>query len=432
MTKRLDYAHYLKTLEHTGFTAAPLTDLSLPEYDRQALIEKLNRAAQGNQLSSCKSADINKLIHSLDPELVTTEPLSAGRMVGRAEATPELDARVWLAQTLHPIEFDDARRLSREIDEHGPVFRAIRFFEQDEVKDEDFPALLRLDDLSHLDLGQCDELGPESWSQLASMKNLEELNMEWCSLDDQLVDWLRPCPKLRSVNLRQNNDLSDNGLTRIAQLRTLRHLDISECHKISRQGLRALMGCPNLSSLRLRNLHELVRSSHEDFAMFPKLRRLFIDRCAVDERVLVALGDCPNLEYIDLEYSQSPGERGFKALAQLRSLTGLNLGSNDQIQDSHIIDLSQCQSLKSLQLRSCRSLGEDAFAALAKLSNLRFLDLEWSKIEPNGLLGLANLPRLEYLNIENCEALNRECVQTFIQRLGREVTVLSTVFEDSY
>ncbi len=180
-----------------------------------------------------------------------------------------------------------------------------------------------------------------------------------------------PChglPKLERLACAGCRGLSDVSLVRLAAApvaATLRRLDVSDCPRVTDEGMRAVLGvCKSLLSLTVRNnasgvcgaMFRVKAESHDDCQLYvcSNLKHLDVSGCVrfTDATVGWMTKACADLESVDV--SHCPRVTGV-------GLTGLVYG---------------CRRIVSLSAIGCRNLGNSLGAAIKTcLPNIASLDL---------------------------------------------------------
>ena len=88
---------------------------------------------------------------------------------------------------------------------------------------------------------------------LASLTELQELDLSYTNINDAGVRCLKDMKKLCTLNLEWNRRITNNGLAPLAGLGELRNLNLSE-NNVTEAGLRHLRGLRQLRKLELRNV----------------------------------------------------------------------------------------------------------------------------------------------------------------------------------
>ena len=171
-------------------------------------------------------------------------------------------------------------------------------------------------------------------------------------------------------------------------------------------------------------------------ARFPRLRSLAISGDFLDDEGMRAVGrlkrletfyqwnggaigddgaaylhDMPRLRYIHLGNSRV-GDRGMLTLAKLPNLEGISMQVN-RVTDAGLAALAGHPKLKTLWIGSLNQMSPISDAGvvhLAKVPQLEELDLQFTRVTPEGLKPLQKLPNLKSLLLSGSTADNLPAV----------------------
>jgi hypothetical protein len=91
--------------------------------------------------------------------------------------------------------------------------------------------LQKLSQLKSLDLQGCKEGAFSMW-HLKNPTHLTSLNLKNAGVTDKNIGLLMPFDKLKSLNLANNDPITNISMTRLALLPSLTHLDVTNCRNI--------------------------------------------------------------------------------------------------------------------------------------------------------------------------------------------------------
>jgi hypothetical protein len=251
---------------------------------------------------------------------------------------------------------------------------------------------------------------------------------------------------------------SDNDVEKVADLKTLKRLDLSFTY-ITDAGVQRLGQVPALEELTLDTAEALTDAAASYLRANKSLRKLVLRGVDITDVGMPYLAALTGLKSLDLSHSMI-GDVGLESLPALSELEELNLGGTritgtnlnflrllpklkklsfsgiqrrnagacwtPLITDLDLNTISLLSGLEDLNLGVGVSLGKTGVpvgagncrvtggiqltdlgvAKLAKLTRLRRLDISGAKISPAGLSALKKLPQLERLSLWNCTALN--------------------------
>lgn len=161
------------------------------------------------------------------------------------------------------------------------------------------------------------------------------------------------------VNLRAH-DFRDDTIELLARFPKLTRLDLSP-GRIDENGVQHLVTITDVGV--------------EKLARLTGLRWLCLGGCSeVEGKTLGALRAIPQLEHLDLSYTQVKTS-GVRSLGTLPSLRELKLSGCLQFHGSALADVAKVPGLRRLELAGCASLSAADVAQLRRLSELRHLDL---------------------------------------------------------
>lgn len=242
------------------------------------------------------------------------------------------------------------------------------------------------------------------WEILTGLTHLQSLNLLKSSIMQQTGSKsLSKLTNLKTLIIQgdsfNSNNLINEDLHAIAQLKNLETLNIEESSDITNAGLMALnpryddngfllSGCPRLKILNLAGCENI---SDKGLQFLPALKDLSI----------LNLNGCskPTLRYI----------------AKLKNLQDLDLALNESIKNQDLEVLTHLPNLRILGLRCCKQITDDALPHLTKLTKLQKIDLTGCDISNEGLIRLAkSLPRLQQLTIQR-----NENITTLVEQLQR-------------
>jgi Leucine-rich repeat (LRR) protein len=178
----------------------------------------------------------------------------------------------------------------------------------------------------------------------------------------------------------------------LAQLQSLRHLDLSGCTFAE--------NAPAFSAGRLRSLR-LARTNANDATIsellkLKELRCLDLSITRITDAAVAALTDLGQLEALGVGFT-SVGDHGFRAISKLSKLRDLDV-SRSQISDSTLDLLKTNTALERIEMFSTNVTDRGA-AALRHLRGLRRVGIGHTEVTDEGLAGLRFLPDLEDLDL---------------------------------
>jgi len=142
------------------------------------------------------------------------------------------------------------------------------------------------------------QLPNEALAALSKLTTVEELRLEDCGLTDANLQFLQDSPQLSTLILERNeidgpglkhlaslnlkslglefNNLNDDRLPHLAQLKSLEKLSLSYCRNITDGGIRGgiLQSMSHVKHLNLRGLKQVTDASLDDLAKFTHLEHV--------------------------------------------------------------------------------------------------------------------------------------------------------------
>ena len=251
---------------------------------------------------------------------------------------------------------------------------------------------------------------------------------------------------------------SDEDLERVAQIKTLKRLDLSFTY-VTDAGVQSLQQLPALEELTLDTVEALTDAAASYLRPDKQLRKLVLRGTDITDVGMPYLAALTGLKSLNISYTMV-GDVGLESLPALSDLEELNLGGTritgtnlnflkllpklrelsfsgiqrrnggacwtPLLTDLDMDTISLLSGLEGLNLGVGVSLGRTGVpvgagnchvtggiqltdlgvAKLARLTKLRRLDIGGSKVTPAGLKVLEKLPQLERLSLWNCAKLD--------------------------
>ncbi len=252
-----------------------------------------------------------------------------------------------------------------------------------------------------LDLSNSQELTDEGIMRLAAMPRLEHLDLSGTAISDRGLQVLRHLPALKSIHLRMTG-ISDAGAATLAYCEQLEEVDLARTGT-GDAALRALAGKP-----RLRTLHT---GNGVTDAGIPLLHELPVFKRWHGGEVKIAL----------LSYDAEPNrlvlrgsftDQGMQQIRGLDGLFALNI-------DARELALTAAAMEPLVSLPNLGWLAADArddwMPHIARMSALRFLGAQDTLATDDGFVALARSATLEYVWGRRCHNLQRRGFQALAQ-----------------
>lgn len=223
---------------------------------------------------------------------------------------------------------------------------------------------------------------------LVDFPALRDVTFRGCAgLVDQDLAALAPLPRLRSLNLSFNKDITDAGLV---GLEAPRDFKLMFCDNI--RG-------PGLAHLRSVRSIDLMKTPVSDEGL-----------AHLSGATSIRLGDCPNVRGASFDQLRAvcsltsfrlPLEpEAFRALAELPLLEELRLSATYKLRGEDLAPLAGSASLRRLELALCYEVNDDHVAALAGAPVLEELDLSQTSVTAKVLDILKAFPKLRRVKLE--------------------------------
>lgn len=326
-----------------------------------------------------------------------------------------------------------------------------------------------------------------TWQLLANENLATQLGVEELVLHgpNQVKpgDWpiLARLPELRTIQLIDNTEVTDQDLAAFATASNLRRIVLRNCPKVTGEFLKKLETIPleeltiwssrlqfdhldsvgrfgNLKRLNLKSTATRRRSTNERntsepnwLARLSQLEDLEIDSRIFEPAWLRLLQANPRLRRLSLKFSRGPKQDEFESpwLADLPDIEALRLvgvkplpaswfspihqGRSRlkelvleacQLDEDAIVALSRCSTIERLGLINC-GLSDAAAARLVALENLTALDLMGnSELTDATIVQLAQLSRLKRLRLTGCKNITGSGFAAFAVDHPLETAVL--------
>lgn len=246
--------------------------------------------------------------------------------------------------------------------------RAIKI-ENNEIYDDDLPALARLTDLEVLHLGASPGITDRGLQHLAGLKQLKSLTLSGEVLSGTGLAHLRDLP-LRELVVYSSQRLTDQGIAAIAELKQLTRLDLAWAKALSDDQVAELTKLPALRELSVWGSGQLTDAG------------------------LQHISTLPHLESLTFSHARQITSNGISRLAALTKLQELKMGY--------------------------MPLSDEAMAPVSRIKSLEYVEMHGLDITGQGLQTLAGLTQLKRLYIHGADKLTREDVDKLKTKLKGE------------
>ena len=219
-------------------------------------------------------------------------------------------------------------------------------------------------------------------------------------------------------------DLGDRAATLLAKrtnVAALAFVGDTPDDRLTGVGVAAICALPNLESLRLLNLGALRGADLRALGDLRSLRSLEAVNVAFDDGALEALPRAARLEQLSFAAVRTFGEPGMAAIARCAGLRVLALPKCTQLGAEALAHVGSLRQLVELDLSGNPGLGDGALTALRHCTALRRLAVADGAFDSVGLQALADLHRLEALDLSG----NAELVSSGLLHVPVSVTELA-------
>jgi len=238
--------------------------------------------------------------------------------------------------------------------------------------------------------------------------------------DIELLDLAR-LPKLTRLDLSHTR-ITDEGLLHLAAATQIQDLNLFYAEQITDQGMNAIKGWKNLKRINLRGTQvsdgtlaivgsmtglesldvaytEITDNGLDALVPLTRLQELSLGRTKLSDNALEVLRLLTTLQYLDLGGPHS-GAKGLRdtggaplpdavprAIASLQQLRVLKLAYS-RIGADGLRILSSLDQVEKLALEGCGLVDDQALAELAHWKSLKYLDVQATKVTPQGVAAL--------------------------------------------
>lgn len=206
---------------------------------------------------------------------------------------------------------------------------------------------------------------------IAKLPKLEELSLERCVIGDAGIENLSASTSLKRLRV-PSTAITNQGLKTICSMKQLELLDVTQCSKISSEGLQALVQLDNLKNLSVGGLSVTDQS----IASIGQLKKL----------AALAIQDSPVTDASADVFASLPKLREFNAF-------------KTQLGDGTLDALGSAKELSKVKLRRCAITTNGVASRIEKLSNVVALEISENAIEDEALVAISKMPKLEDLNL---------------------------------
>ncbi|KAG7390678.1 hypothetical protein PHYPSEUDO_007140 [Phytophthora pseudosyringae] len=253
--------------------------------------------------------------------------------------------------------------------------------------------LLKLTELEKLRLGRCLKLTDGAFNGFASsFPKLAELDVANCRLSERAMQQIGQIKSLEVLVIRGCQDVSDDGMSSLAELTNLKYFDARYCNKIH-----SIPTEWTQLQVLLLGYTAFAESDAAVLQYLTKLQELELRKCRIMKRGFQFISRLTQLEHLELGETALTDSGLLEICNGVRNLKALNI-SNTEVSDSGTPGLAKLKDLRILRLDT-PGITNRALANLSFLPHLERLDLFGANITDNGLMHLVPLHKLQELTI---------------------------------
>jgi Leucine-rich repeat (LRR) protein len=232
---------------------------------------------------------------------------------------------------------------------------------------------------------------------LARLPKLERLDLSHTRITDEGLLHLKPAPHIKDLNLYYAEQVTDQGITAIREWKHLKRLNLRGT-RISDGSLAIVGGLTQMEALDIADT-QFTDNGLDALVPLTQLKELAIGRSKLGKNALEVLRLLPTLESLDLG-GPHPGAGGLRdkegtpmpddlphAISALKQLRTLKL-SYSQIGADGLRILSSLDHVERVALEGSPRVDDQALAELSKWKNLHYLDVQATKVTPQGVAAL--------------------------------------------
>jgi Leucine-rich repeat (LRR) protein len=229
---------------------------------------------------------------------------------------------------------------------------------------------------------------------VAQLPKLERLDLSHTRITDEGLLHLKPAKEIRDLNLFYAEQITDQGMAAIRDWKNLKRLNVRGT-RIFDGTLAIVSGLTQLEALDI-SYTQVTDNGLDGLVPLTKLKELSIGRSKLNKNALEVLRLLPTLEYLDLG-GPHPGSGGYRAkpgtpmpeevpraISELKQLRVLKL-SYSEINAEGLRILDTLDQVEKLSLTGSSHVEDRAMAELAKWKSLKYLDVQGTKVTPEGV-----------------------------------------------
>ena len=232
---------------------------------------------------------------------------------------------------------------------------------------------------------------------LARLPKLERLDLSHTRITDEGLLHLKSAKQIKDLNLYYAEQVTDQGIAAIREWKNLKRLNLRGT-RIYDGSLAIVGGLTQLEALDIAGT-QFTDNGLDALVPLTQLKELAIGRSKLGKNALEVLRLLPTLESLDLggplkgagglrdkEGTPMPDDLP-RAIAALKQLRTLKL-SYSQIGADGLRILGSLDHIEKLSLEGSSRVDDQALAELAKWKSLHYLDVQATKVTPQGVATL--------------------------------------------
>ena len=243
--------------------------------------------------------------------------------------------------------------------------------------------IVRLNQLTALDLSVCRALDAGAMQYIAQLPRLVHLNLEGCNrIAGPEMVMLRRVAGLQSLMLTNCHAIDDAACSHAATMRGLTRLGLRGCTRVTESGLIALRALTQLQWLE-------------------------VSSGTADAVGIAHLGVLTNVTHLTLRAFNAAGGDALWHIGKMRKLANFTLDTAPQLTTDGLRHIARMTALTALALRFVPAVTDAALACVTPLTELRTFCLQGAKgVFGGGLQRLAGATALHHVDLQQCDSLD--------------------------
>ena len=249
---------------------------------------------------------------------------------------------------------------------------------------------------------------------------LQRLTVEGPSITDQLAPSIAKLPELTTLAMR-NTLISDAGIAQLAELNTLKIIDLRLSPLVTDQSARVLASIPTLRAVRISGVN-ITDAGIQQLLKLPQLTELDVRNCrGVTSDSIASLADKKSLRVLKIG-GGTIDDSVLELVAGMKQLANLSL-DNCNISDEGVEKLSQLK-LKDLTIYQAPGVTDSGLSILSSFNELKSLTLRDISANCGAIGSLPHPEKIRTLNVAQSK-ITDEQVQAFAKLTGIEKLILN-------